>query len=234
MAVIAPELVVLATLQSAFATLKANPATLADLFSNYDSKTLASIIQWVTDHTPQFVLGWPQQDESLATVAIVLGSETESTREGFQGDFQEPHLDASGTVIYDQYGQNDRVQLNIMVLTQLPDLTIWLHRIIKFIITVNKLTLHAPGGLVDLTMNSQDFQVDPEQFPNFKYNRMLTLNFLSSFVISGVPLGVINKFIVQVTFNGTVIAATNLPANAIPTPPGPPTPGGSSPPYSGR
>ena len=185
------ELVVQQLLQFAFQSvsdLLKDPSTnyqFDKIFTFFEESRLDAFKQWFASTKFEVKANFPKEEYPLPIVAIDPREEREPADTQVFGSemvgIDNPHDKSVTATSTEVVGHFINQTLDIIVITDDPTTTIMLYRLIWYIVFANKLELEAYADFHNLLMSGSRMQFDAQTFPNWQYNRVLTLNYLGLF-----------------------------------------------------
>lgn len=162
---------------------------LDELFKSVGAEALRQIKGFVREHPNIPVqVNWPRHDLHLPWICVLNQGEQEEKDFAFLGD-------RGGTVTLGTFGGRktsrpqlivgERRSLEIVVGTQDPDLTMYLHYIVKRAIFVNKMALIEHADVQNLMVSGRDLSLDSSVYPTFGYFKSVSLQFQTTFDYNG-------------------------------------------------
>lgn len=158
-----------------------------ELFAFWGPETIKQVKSFLREHPNiQVVVNWPREDQHLPYVAVVNQGEQEDSELSFLGD-------ATGVARYgavgvdgrqsirEQRGFGMRCNLDVIIATQDPVLTMVIHYLVKYVILTAKLLLEEHYDIHNLTVSGRDLSFDERMFPTFGYFKSVSLNFQTIF-----------------------------------------------------
>ncbi len=158
---------------------------LDELFAELSAGEILRIKGFFRDH-PNIQVGvnFPRQDSSLPLVCVVNMGEIESSRMAFLGDRTGSSRAVLGTgrqVRRPQRAVGMDSVVDVIVGTQDPDLTMWLHHVVKATIFMNKLQLVEFYDVHNLVISGRDLRLDSSVMPQFGFYKTVSLQFQTFF-----------------------------------------------------
>jgi hypothetical protein len=192
--IVAPEILLQRALSVGFADLinPLTPGKIEELFKGYsDANTFGtSIIDDVKaflfartnpGQSPvKIAVNFPRSPISYPHVAIVLAGAQEDQEHDVLDDYIEDEEDETSSNAVEVHGIAERQTFNILILSQDANLTLYLWIIVKAILVLNRVEF-TRRGMQNILYGGNDVALDPTQFPEFAYGRMVTLSCLTYF-----------------------------------------------------
>lgn len=163
---------------------------LDELFRMYGAEALRQIKGFIREHPNIRVqVNWPREGQSLPWICVVNQGESEDREFAFLGDrggiARTGQLSGGRPTLKAQYVLGERRNLDVIVCTMDPDLTMFLHYIVKRTILVNKTPLTEFVDIQNLVLSGRDLQGDGVYLPTFGYTKSVSLQFQTTFDYNG-------------------------------------------------
>lgn len=147
-----------------------------ELFALHDQEVRDQIKAYLRDHQNiQVVVNYPRPDMHLPLIACVNGSENDDPQVALLGDISGSQVMGGGGA-RTQRLTVQRSVTHIYVMSDDPNLTLFLGVIVRFIIFANAFELTEFYDLHNISLGMQDVQWDERLFPSFCFVRAVTVN----------------------------------------------------------
>lgn len=182
------------TLRKLRETASESTGVIDELFALHGAQTVKQIKGFLRDHPNlPVVVNWPALDMALPIICVVNRGEREDDAFSFLGDraglLRMGKMPGSRETVREQHAVGLRAELEIIVGTQDPDLTMYLHYMVKHALFSNKPGLSEFYDIHNLVIGARDLTLDTQLFPTFGYYKAVTLNFQTMFDFASEPVG---------------------------------------------
>lgn len=164
-------------------------SVLIELFKQIGPEPLRQVRGFFREHSNiQVQVNWPHVDQSLPWVAIINQGEQENAEHAYLGDRAGIEYMGGGSermTAKERLAIAESRVIEVVIGTLNPDLTMYLHYLIKRAILVNKYVLIANTDMQNLMVSGRDIEMDQSQLPTNGYYKSLSLNFDTTFDYSG-------------------------------------------------
>lgn len=202
----APEFLLRNAIQVGLQDFIDTPELIASLFESYGQPVIDEVKNYLLVRTEpgkkvvETSINYPKEGMSLPLVAIVMGMDPEDTEHDVLGDFLEFRSNESSTTLRAVVGTANKPVYSILILSQYPNLTVYLYIMVKAIIIANSIEFHK-RGMQNIVLGGRDLTLDRDLFPEFAYARQLTVTCLNYFKVpEKVATTCVQSFVGTTTF----------------------------------
>lgn len=178
------EIVLQQLFQFAFGNLRkaaTNPldTTFENIFQFFSSAQLVMIKKFFAENKIDVRTNFPKYEYPLPIVAIHSREEQESAETWM--NHEEIVVDNADGSTRSIVGQLIDQTLDVIVITDDPQLTLMVYRLVWYVIFSNKFDLEEYANFHALTMQGTALNFDAQTFPNWQYSRVITLRLKTIF-----------------------------------------------------
>lgn len=155
---------------------------LDELYRSFGPKVIAAIKQFFREH-PNIPceVNWPRGDLAPPFISVVNMEGNEADSEGARF-----LADRGGRMLVDGAVRQQKVigetyHIDVIICTQDPNLTLFVHNLVKFGLFSNKAPLAEFYDVHNLVLGARDLQWDQQMLPTFGYYKNISMNFLTMF-----------------------------------------------------
>jgi hypothetical protein len=161
-----------------------------ELFQQLGDDVIKQIKNWLREHTNiQVIANYPRSADALPLIAVVNLAESEDPQGTFLGDrlgevamrAMPWEVDRADGQRVDQRGMLEACTTAVYVITDDPNLTLYLYYMVKFVLRSNQDELAEYYDIQNLALRGQDLQHDQAWMPTFGYTKLIQLQYQSMF-----------------------------------------------------
>jgi len=141
------------------------------------SPSIAMFRTWLAANAIGVRDAFPKHGFPLPLVAVCPLDERESENLQTLGDHHFTHVDRAAMTQEEMKGQFIAQQLQFLIITDDPQTTMFLYRVVWYIIFINKLDLLSYADFHNLRMSGGRLEFNQEMYPSWQYARQITISF---------------------------------------------------------